>query len=98
MFDVQGGLLMASPQWDRRGYCLGLGLYLVLAFSALSGGLLGWDEETDYLGIRGQIAHAVLLLRGEHPDYHRIHSNLEYYGTVGLLPGWLLWFLQQLFR
>jgi len=95
MFDVQGGLLMASPQWDRRGYCLGLGLYLVLAFSALSGGLLGWDEETDYLGIRGQIAHAVLLLRGEHPDYHRIHSNLEYYGTVGLLPGWLLWFLQR---
>jgi hypothetical protein len=86
---------MARPHWDRRGYGLVLGLYLVLALSALSGGVLGWDEESDYLGIRGQLAHAVLLLRGEHPDYHSIHSNLEYYGTVGLLPGWLLWFLQR---
>ena len=86
---------MATPHWDRRGYGLVLGLYLVLALSALSGGLLGWDEESDYLGIRGQLAHAVLLLRGEHSDYRSIHSNLEYYGTVGLLPGWLLWFLQR---
>ncbi|MBD2550358.1 hypothetical protein H6G65_12340 [Microcystis elabens FACHB-917] len=86
---------MATPHWDRRGYGLVLGCYLVLVLSALSGGLLGWDEESDYLGIRSQLAHAVLLLRGEQPDYQSIHSNLEYYGTVGLLPSWLLWFLQR---
>jgi len=72
-----------------------LGGYLALSLSSILAGQLGWDEETDYLGIRSQVAHGLGLLRGEAPDYRSIHSNLEYYGTVGLLPAWLLWFLQQ---
>ncbi|MFN9660703.1 MAG: hypothetical protein ACK6BC_10080 [Cyanobacteriota bacterium] len=72
-----------------------LGGYLVLALSSLLGGQVSWDEETDYLGIREQIAHGLRLLRGEPADYRAIHSNLEYYGTIGLLPAWLLWFLQR---
>ena len=81
--------------WDRRLYWWTLGLYLVLAVAALASGLTSWDEETDYLGIRTQIAHAAQMLRGDSPDYRDIHSNLEYYGTIGLLPAWILWFIQQ---
>jgi len=81
--------------WDRRLYCLAIGLYVVLAVAALASGITSWDEETDYLGIRTQIAHAVHFLHGDSPDYHDIHANLEYYGTVGLLPAWILWFIQQ---
>lgn len=86
---------MAKPGWDRLVYRLVLGGYLLLAFSSLLAGQTSWDEETDYLGIRDQIAHAVGLLSGAHPDYRAIHSNLEYYGSAGLLPAWLLWFLQR---
>lgn len=86
---------MAKPGWDRLAYRLILGVYLVLALSSLLGGQISWDEETDYLGIRGQLTHALGVLRGERPDYHAIHSNLEYYGTTGLLPAWVLWFLQR---
>ena len=35
------------------------------------------------------------MLHGDSPDYRDIHSNLEYYGAVGLLPAWIFWFLQQ---
>ena len=76
-------------------YWWAVGLYLVLAVATLASGVTSWDEETDYLGIRTQIAHAVLLLHGDSPDYRDIHSNLEYYGTAGLLPAWVFWFLQQ---
>jgi len=81
--------------WDRRLYCWSVGLYIVLAVAAIASGVTSWDEETDYLGIRTQIAHAVQLLQGDSPDYRDIHANLEYYGTVGLLPAWLFWFIQQ---
>jgi hypothetical protein len=86
---------MAKPGWDRIVYRLVLGGYLVLAVSSLLGGQISWDEETDYLGIRDQLSHALGVLSGARPDYHAIHSNLEYYGTTGLLPAWLLWFLQR---
>lgn len=86
---------MAKPGWDRIVYRLVLGGYLVLALSSLLGGQISWDEETDYLGIRDQLSHALGVLSGARPDYHAIHSNLEYYGTTGLLPAWLLWFLQR---
>ena len=86
---------MIPKAWDRRLYWWAVGLYVVLAVAALASGVTSWDEETDYLGIRTQIAHGVQLLHGDAPDYRDIHSNLEYYGTIGLLPAWLLWFIQQ---
>ena len=86
---------MIPKSWDRRLYWWSLGLYVVLAVAALASGITSWDEETDYLGIRTQIAHAVQILHGDSPDYRDIHANLEYYGTVGLLPAWILWFIQQ---
>lgn len=86
---------MAKPGWDRLVYRLVLGGYLVLAVSSLLGGQLSWDEETDYLGLRDQLTHAFGLLHGARPDYHAIHSNLEFYGTSGLLPAWVLWFVQR---
>lgn len=86
---------MIPKAWDRRLYWWAVGLYVVLAVAALASGVTSWDEETDYLGIRTQIAHAVQLLHGDAPDYRDIHANLEYYGTIGLLPAWLLWFIQQ---
>ena len=81
--------------WDRRLYLFAIGIYIVIAISSLFSGVTSWDEETDYLGIRTQIEHGLRFLRGENPDYKLIHSNLEYYGTVGLLAPWFLWFLQQ---
>lgn len=81
----------------RRLYFLTVGFYSVLALSALASGITSWDEETDYLGIRTQIAHAARFLNGDSPDYRDIHSDLEYYGIVGLFPAWLLWFIQQAF-
>lgn len=86
---------MAKPSWDRTVFRLVLGGYVVLALSSILAGQISWDEETDYLGIREQITHGLRLLRGDQPDYHAIHSNLEYYGTVGLLPAWLIWFAQR---
>ena len=81
--------------WDKKLYLILLGIYLVLAISALAQGVTSWDEETDYLGIRTQVLHAIEFIRGNSPDYRNIHSNLEYYGTAGLLPAWILWFFQQ---
>ena len=86
---------MISKAWDRRLYWWIVGLYLVLAVAALTSGITSWDEETDYLGIRTQIAHAAQFLHGDSPDYRSIHANLEYYGIAGLLPAWIIWFLQQ---
>ena len=86
---------MLPKAWDRRLYWWAVGIYVVLAVAALASGVTSWDEETDYLGIRTQIAHAVQMLHGDSPDYRDIHSNLEYYGAVGLLPAWIFWFLQQ---
>ena len=86
---------MIPKAWDRRLYWWAVGLYVVLAVAALASGVTSWDEETDYLGIRTQIAHAAQMLHGDSPDYRDIHSNLEYYGAVGLLPAWIFWFLQQ---
>ena len=86
---------MIPKAWDRRLYWWAVGLYVVLAVAALASGVTSWDEETDYLGIRTQIAHAAQMLHGDSPDYRDIHSNLEYYGAVGLLPAWILWFVQQ---
>jgi hypothetical protein len=86
---------MAKPGWDRLAYRLVLGGYLVLALSSLLAGQISWDEESDYLGLRDQLAHAFRLLSGERSDYQAIHSNLEYYGIAGLLPAWLLWFLHR---
>jgi len=86
---------MKNRPFDQALYLAALGVYLALAIASLASGITSWDEETDYLGIRTQIAHAVRLLRGDHPDYHDIHANLEYYGTAGLFPAWLLWFGQQ---
>jgi len=83
--------------WDKTLYWLVLGLYSACFLSALLSGITSWDEETDYLGIRTQVAHAVEFLRFKSPNYQSIHSNLEYYGTVGLFPAWLFWFLQQSF-
>ena len=88
-------LNIRTSQWDKSLYFLFLGLYVILAISAIFAGITSWDEETDYLGIRTQIAHAANLIRGEDPDYKNIHSNLEYYGVIGLLPAWLFWFFQQ---
>jgi len=81
--------------WDKKLYLFSVGIYAVLALSAIFSGVTSWDEETDYLGIRTQLAHAVELLRGQNPNYSDIHSNLEYYGVAGLFPAWLFWFLQQ---
>ena len=86
---------MICKAWDRRVYWWTVGIYSVLAVAAIASGVTSWDEETDYLGIRTQIAHGVQLLRGDAPDYRDIHADLEYYGAVGLLPAWLFWFLQQ---
>ena len=86
---------MIPKAWDRRLYWWAIGLYVVLAVAALASGATSWDEETDYLGIRTQIAHAAQMLHGDSPDYRDIHSNLEYYGAVGLLPAWIFWFFQQ---
>ena len=86
---------LRSGSWDSSLYLVVLGIYLTLFLAALSSGITSWDEETDYLGIRTQVAHAVEFLRGKNPDYRLIHSNLEYYGTAGLFPAWLAWFLQQ---
>ena len=80
---------------QKRIYLFFIGIYSFLAISSVFSGITSWDEETDYLGIRSQIAHGIQLLRGQGPDYREIHSNLEYYGSVGLLPAWLLWFVQQ---
>lgn len=82
-------------KWDKKIYLVFVGVYVVLAFSAIISGITSWDEETDYLGIRTQLAHAVQLVLGYQTNYRDIHSNLEYYGSVGLLPAWLFWFLQQ---
>ena len=70
-----------------------LGLYLIQAISAVAFGINAWDEETDLLGIRSHIAHAASLLTGRESDYRSIHSNLEYYGTIGFAPAWIFWFL-----
>ena len=70
-----------------------IGLYLIQAISAVAFGINAWDEETDLLGIRSHIAHAASLLTGRESDYRSIHSNLEYYGTIGFAPAWILWFL-----
>ena len=74
-----------------------LGLYIFQAFSSLVFGLVAWDEETDLLGIRSHIAHAMNILSGREADFRNIHSNLEYYGTVGFAPAWALWFLFRAF-
>lgn len=87
--------ILRSSNWDKYLYFVGLGIYIVLCLSAVFSGITSWDEETDYLGIRTQVAHAVEFLRGQSPDYKDIHSNLEYYGAIGLFPAWALWFLQQ---
>ena len=81
--------------WDKNLYFFCLGVYIILYLAAILSGITSWDEETDYLGVRTQIAHAVEFLRGQNPSYKDIHSNLEYYGIAGLLPAWTLWFLQQ---
>ena len=69
----------------------------MLAIASITSGITSWDEETDYLGIRTQIVHALQLIRGASPDYKDIHSNLEYYGIAGLFPAWLIWFFQNSF-
>ena len=81
--------------WDKSLYLILVGVYVVLAISSIFSGITSWDEETDYLGIRTQLAHAVELIRGQDPNYKDIHSNLEYYGAASLFPAWLFWFLQQ---
>jgi len=86
---------LVSQKWDRNVYFCCLGIYAVLALSALNSGITSWDEETDYLGIRTQMVHALQLLKHQPSDYRNIHANLEYYGVVGLLPAWILWFVQQ---
>lgn len=73
-----GPLQMAKPGRDRFVYRLVLGGYLVLALSSILAGQLSWDEETDYIGIREQLSHALRLTQGEASDYHAIHSNLEF--------------------
>ena len=84
-----------SSNWDKHLYFFAVGVYVILCLAAIFSGITSWDEETDYLGIRTQVAHAVEIVRGQNPDYKDIHSNLEYYGTVGLLPAWAFWFIQQ---
>ncbi len=81
--------------WDKKLYLVVIGIYAVLALAAIFSGITSWDEETDYLGIRTQLAHAVEVLRGQKPNYQDIHSNLEYYGVASLFPAWFLWFVQQ---
>ena len=86
---------MQRVSWDKHFYRIFVGLYIVLALAALASGINSWDEETDYLGVRTQIAHGVQLLRGQSVSYQDIHSNLEYYGAIGLLPAWIIWFVHQ---
>ena len=86
-----------TSNWDRNLYFFCLGIYVLLCLASIFSGITSWDEETDYLGIRTQIAHAIEVLRGQSPDYKDIHSDLEYYGAAALLPAWLLWFFQQSF-
>ena len=81
--------------WDKKAYFCLVGLYVALAIASIFAGITSWDEETDYLGIRTQIAHAFNLIRGNETNYKDIHSNLEYYGAAGLFPAWVFWFLQQ---
>jgi len=81
--------------WDKNLYLFFVGIYLVLAIAAIFSGITSWDEETDYLGIRTQLAHAVEEILGHETNYKDIHSNLEYYGAVALFPAWLFWFMQQ---
>lgn len=80
---------------QRLIYFFLLSLCVLLSLASINHGLNTWDEETDYLGIRSTIAHAVDLLRGNNPDFRDIHSNLEFYGSVGMLPAWIAWFFQQ---
>ena len=80
---------------QKNIYFFCLGIYVFLAIASIFSGITGWDEESDYLGIRTQIAHAVKLVVGQPTDYRDIHADLEYYGIIGLLPAWLLWFIQQ---
>ena len=86
---------LRAGTWDKTLYLSLVGVYSVLAIASIFSGITSWDEETDYLGIRTQLAHAVELIRGNDANYKDIHSNLEYYGAAALFPAWLLWFLQQ---
>ncbi|QNG28977.1 hypothetical protein [Synechococcus sp. LTW-R] len=86
---------LRGETWDKTLYLLLVGVYAVLAIASIFSGITSWDEETDYLGIRTQLAHAVELIRGHDANYKDIHSNLEYYGAASLFPAWLFWFLQQ---
>ena len=87
--------IFRGSNWDKNLYFFCLGTYIILCLAAILSGITSWDEETDYLGVRTQIAHAVEFLRGQNPNYKDIHSNLEYYGIAGLFPAWILWFFQQ---
>ena len=80
---------------QKNIYFFCLGIYVFLAVASIFSGITGWDEESDYLGIRTQIAHAVKLVARQPTNYNDIHADLEYYGIIGLLPAWLLWFIQQ---
>ena len=86
---------LRGETWDKTLYLLLVGVYAVLAIASIFSGITSWDEETDYLGIRTQLAHAVEMIRGHDANYKDIHSNLEYYGAASLFPAWLFWFLQQ---
>ena len=86
---------LRKEKWDKTLYLFLVGVYAVLAIAAIFSGITSWDEETDYLGIRTQVAHAVKLIGGYDSNYKEIHSNLEYYGAASLFPAWLFWFLQQ---
>lgn len=78
-------------------FCLSLGLYVALAFSAILTNAISYDEPVDYHGTTGHLWHAYQALSLKSPDYSDIFSNTEYYGIIGRLPGYLLFFFHRFF-
>ena len=80
-----------------RLFCLSLGLYIALGLSSILTNAISYDEPVDYHGTTGQLWHAYQVLRLKFPDYSGIFSNTEYYGIIGRLPGYLLFFFHRFF-
>ena len=78
-------------------FCISLGIYLALSLSALLTNAISYDEPVDYHGTTGQLWHAFQVLRLKYPDYADIFSNTEYYGVIGRLPGYFLFFSHRFF-
>ena len=76
-------------------FYLSLGLYVALGLSAILTNAISYDEPVDYHGTTGHLWHAYQVLSYKSPDYSGIFSNTEYYGVIGRLPGYLLFFFHR---